>query len=132
MAAVAVLAALLTVIVAPAPAQAVSAPTTSPSAAVRYWTTDIEGITCESGYACATVPYGSGVYVFKFYYYGTYYLSNWYGWGWGINNQTGGAAMRILNSSGGQMQCIAPPPVQWTTDVYWTPVYRIQLTSSSC
>ncbi|MBN1170841.1 MAG: hypothetical protein JXA67_01590, partial [Micromonosporaceae bacterium] len=82
---VTVLATLPAILMAPAPAQAAAAPTTSPTPASRYFTTNIEAIGCASGYVCAVVPYGDGVYVFKFYTYGTYYLSNWYGTGFVTN-----------------------------------------------
>lgn len=125
----AVLAALTIIIVAPAPAHAAGPPTTSPSAAVRYFSTNFDDYSCASGYACVQIPYGNGWYVFKFYYYGTYYLSDWYGSGFPFNHQTDGAAMRLLNSSGGQIQCI--PPIT-APEVNFDAVYRIQLTSSAC
>src|SRR5688572_20604442 len=99
-----VLGAALT-IVAATPAHAAPAPTTSPAAASRVFQNN-EDFLCADGYVCATVPYGSGFYIFKFYNYGTYYLSNWFGVGIVFNNQTGAAAARLRNSSGSQLQCI--------------------------
>jgi hypothetical protein len=130
---VGVLTALLTAIVAPTPAQAASAPTTSPSAASRVFQSN-SAFTCESGYACAAVPYGSGWYIFKFYNYGTYYLSNWYGTGTAFNDQTGGAAMKLYNSSGTQVECIQgqTPEAHYDQNVDWTPIGNIRLTSSTC
>ena len=69
---------------------AAAEPTTSPAAARRYWISGAHYLTCETGYVCAAVPYGGGYYVFKFYYYGTYKLSYWYGTGYLANRQTGG------------------------------------------
>jgi hypothetical protein len=113
----------------------IQAPTTSPAAASRTFSTT-SGFTCESGYACALVPYANGWYTFKFYYYGTYYLSNWLGTGVAFNDQTGGAAMRLLDSSGGQLECIpgvgSDGIAQFDNDVDWGPIWRIQLTSSNC
>jgi hypothetical protein len=127
------LGALGTAVIAPAPAQAASAPTTSPAAASRVYHSTW-GFTCESGYACASVPYGSGWYVFKFYNYGTYSLSNWFGTDTAFNDQTGGAAMRLSNGSDVQVECIAgqTPEAHFDTDVNWTPIYKIRLTASTC
>lgn len=111
------------------------APTTSPAAVSRTFSTTW-GFTCESGYACALVPYGNGWYTFKFYYYGTYYMSNWSGIGVAYNDQTGGAAMRLLNSSGGQIECIrgvgADGIAHFDDAVDWGPIWRIRLTASNC
>jgi len=122
------------VIAAPSAANAASAPTTSPAAASRTFSTTW-GFTCETGYACASVPYGNGWYTFKFYNYGTYYLNNWFGTDTAMNNQTNAAAMRFLNGSGGQIQCIAGQiggVAHYDMDVDWNPIWRIQLTSSAC
>jgi hypothetical protein len=112
------------------PANAASAPTTSPVAASRTfqttWNPD-----CPSDYACAWVPYGNGRYLFKFYRYGTYYLSNWFGEeGYAANNQTGGAAMRLYDSRNVQVQCI--PGGFGEAFVDWNPVWSIRLTATPC
>ena len=92
------------------------------------------GFTCEPGLACASVPYGGGWYVFKFYAYGTYNLSNWYGTDTAFNDQTGGAAMRLYNGSNAQVECIRgqDPIAHFDMNVNWTPIYKIRLTSSAC
>jgi len=112
-----------------------AAPTTSPAAASRTFSTTW-GFTCESGYACALVPYSNGWYTFKFFNYGTYALSNWLGTGVGFNDQTGGAAMRLLNNGGGQIECIrgvgSDGLAHFDDNENWNPVFRIQLTPSGC
>lgn len=109
-------------------AVAAPAPTTSPAAERRYFVTSLN-ITCRSGRVCAVVPYSNGWYVFDFYYYGRYYLSWWYGNGFAINNQTGGAAARLLDQSGGQVICV---PAGSTGYGSWTPIWSIRLTESRC
>lgn len=112
------------------PAQAAPAPTTSPAAAVRYWKPLGGSWLCETNYACASVPYNGGEYIFKFYNYGSYYLSNWFGpYSPAINNQTGGAAMRLYNGSGVQVKCIPAPGLDYQS---WDPIWRIDLTSTPC
>ncbi|GAA5186061.1 hypothetical protein GCM10023322_31460 [Rugosimonospora acidiphila] len=147
---VGIVAALLTAVVVPTSAQAangsdtvreqspsavlLAAPTTTPSAASRVFQTNRD-YSCPVGDACAVVPYANGWYIFKFYNYGTYYLSNWSGTDQAFNNQTGGAAMRLQNNSGGQLQClhgIINLVGGYNPSVNWGPVYRIQLTSSLC
>ncbi len=108
---------------------AAAAPTTSP-AVQRDWIPNGSTYECDRGYACATVKYGAGYYVFRFYYYGTYALSNWYGDGYVLNNQTGGAAVRVLDVHGGQLLCESRSP--WSRYVVWDPAWYIRLTSSSC
>ncbi len=115
---------------AAAPALATPAPSTSPSVTHQF-VPDGGGFTCESGYACAGVPYSTGVYVFKFYYYGSYSLSYWFNTGFVINNQTGGAAFRIYNSSGGQVRCFPASPNP-QNGVDWDPIWSVRLTSSGC
>ncbi len=111
---------------------AAPAPNTSPAAAVRqYLPPGSPNVHCDVGYACASVPYGGngGYYWFKFYKYGTYTLSNWYGVGGADNTQGFGAAMRILGANGQQRACVAPP----VRDLFdWTPVYYIKLTAAPC
>jgi hypothetical protein len=129
----AVLAAALTAVAA-TPALAASAPTTSPAAASRVfqWNQDFN---CESGYACATVPYAGGYYIFKFYYYGTYSLSNWLNIGIAFNDQTNAAAMRLRDGNGTQVECIRGQidgVAHFDDWVDWNPIWRIQLTSSGC
>lgn len=104
-------------------------PTTSPAPEHRYFVTSLSGVTCPVGRACAVVPYGGGWYVFNFYRYGTYAMSWWYGWGWVMNNQTGGAAVRLGNSGGGEVRCL--PPNGWVS-IAWTPIWSIRLTASPC
>lgn len=104
-------------------------PTTSPVVQHTYLKQG-EHTTCPSGYACAAVPYSTGAYVFKFYEYGGYSLSYWGGTSEALNNQTGGAAMRLDNVNGTQVRCIAPPAHVYDAD--WDPIWRIRLTASSC
>jgi hypothetical protein len=107
---------------------AASPPTTSP--VVENWWYDSRGgfPQCPYHYACAHVPWYSGFYFFKFYYYGTYKLYNWYGWGWASNNQSGFAAMRLLDVNRHQVTCLVP--ALWS--VNWDPIWYIRLTSSPC
>ncbi|WP_112236490.1 hypothetical protein [Kribbella monticola] len=84
---------------------------------------------CYPGYACAVVPYGSGSYVFKFLHYDGYSLSQWNGFGYIMNNQTGSAAARWDNQVGGELGCVAPPLKRFFS---WDPVYRIRLTAAAC
>jgi hypothetical protein len=105
-------------------------PDTSPAAARRYWVRDTSSVTCQSGYVCALVSWNDGWMVFKFYSYGTYRLSWWYDYGLLRNAQTGGAAVRLLGSSGGQVACLGPSASWWS--INWTPVWYIRLTSSGC
>jgi hypothetical protein len=113
-----------------------SAPTTSPAAAIRYFTTTVDDperpwiLRCEAGYVCARVPYGSGWYIFKFYKYGTYTLYNWYGVGAAYNAQTGGAGANLLDRNGGLIFCLPSPPTD-TSHPDWDPVYYVQLRSTS-
>jgi hypothetical protein len=111
------------------PALVAAAPTTSPAAAQRFQVPAGWFEECPTGYVCATVPYGSGSYVFRFLHYATYTLYNWNGVGVVDNRQTGGAAARLLGSNGGQLIC-KTPPVRDT--VNWGPIYYIQLTASTC
>jgi hypothetical protein len=115
-------------------APAVSAPTTSPAARTRTFTTG-STLTCpptgqpDIGWGTAQVRYGSGFYNFGFFTYGTYYLSHFVGTGIAINCQYDQAGMRLLDNFGGEIRCL------YTGDsevVDWGPVYRIQLTTRSC
>ncbi len=125
---VGVLAALLAGTAA-TPAQATSPPTTSPAAYSRVYQSDYH-YTCESGFACVAVSYGNGFYIFKFYYYGTYYLSNWYNFGLIRNSQTDGAAMRFYDVNGSQVGCV--PPGGQDTYGLLDAIWSIRLTASSC
>jgi hypothetical protein len=109
---------------------AAAAPTTSPAARHRTWLPAGSTYTCESGFACATVRYGQGFYLFKFYAYGTYALQNWYGDGYVWNAQTGGASVRVLGSGGGQLLCEARSP--WVRYVDWNPAWYIRLSPGGC
>ena len=113
-----------------APASAATPPSTSPSVSHKYYSSGADIPACASGYACAIVAYGSGYYVFNFYTYGTYSLSNWIGQGGLTNAQTGGASVRVLNSSGTQIDCLPAEPI--TYEVNWSPAWKIRLTSSGC
>lgn len=111
-------------------ASAAPAPSTSPSVSHRYYS-DAGGIPpCATGYVCTIVAYGSGYYVFNFYDYGTYYLSNWLNWGGITNEQTGGAAARLYNANGHQTACL--PPEDITGEVNWDPIWKIKLTARGC
>jgi hypothetical protein len=127
----------LAVVTAPTPAQAtvtraaaaVVRPSTSP--VVENFAYDGFVPVCPTGYACALVIVDGDRewrHYFQFYNYGYYNLSNWLDWGYAINRQTGGAAMRLYSGST-QIQCI-PPGNQPL--VNWYPVTRIRLTSSPC
>ncbi|MBE3200184.1 MULTISPECIES: hypothetical protein [Parafrankia] len=112
--------------------QAAPAPSTSPVANQVLFVTSLNSAPagCPYNYGCAYVPYGGGWYVFKFYYYRTYYLSNWFGVGPVVNFQSAGAAMRLYNSAGAQITCI--PADSAPTTANWDPVWSIRLTSSPC
>jgi hypothetical protein len=120
----------LAVVAAATPAGAASPPSTSPTVSHTYYSSSSSIPACSSGYACTIVAYGSGYYVFNFYNYGTYSLSNWIGHGGLTNAQTGGAAVRTYNSSGNQISCY--PAAHITAEVDWTPAWSIKLTSSGC
>jgi len=113
-----------------APASAATAPSTSPSVSHTYYSNPANIPACKSGYGCAIVAYGSGYYVFNFYNYGTYSLSNWNGRGGLTNKQTGGAAVRVYNKSGTQIDCLSPANITYELD--WTPAWSIKLTASGC
>ncbi len=68
-------------------------------------------------------------YVFRFYYYQTYDLSNWNMSGWVVNSQTGTAKMRLLDQNGGLIVCLRPGS---QTSLHWGPVWKIQLTPNAC
>ncbi|GAB2684832.1 hypothetical protein [Kribbella swartbergensis] len=115
---------------APASTRAVAAaPSTSP-AVERVFVSGSQTTPCKPGYACAAVPYGNGAYIFKFIRYDGYSLSNWLGTGYFVNNQTGGAAARYDNVSGGQLGCVPAGYVRYNID--WNPVWRIRLTAAPC
>ncbi|MFI6299955.1 hypothetical protein ACIBEJ_50770 [Nonomuraea sp. NPDC050790] len=107
-----------------------AAPNTSPAAASRQFISGGGSVTCQSQYACASVPYGNGAYVFKFFRYGRYSLSDWLGRGIAANSQTGGAAMRLENRNQVQIGCI--PAGVSGIGVDWDPVWFINLTASPC
>lgn len=114
-------------------AQAVFAvPTTSPSgpstSVKRTFIESYENFVCAQGWACATVPYANGWYLFSFYQYRTYNLSNWSGVGGTFNNQHSNASMRLYNGSNVQVLCIpAGGP-----DVNWNPIWSIRLSATPC
>jgi hypothetical protein len=83
------------------------------------------------GWACAVVPYSNGAYVFKFFNYGGYSVSNWHGTGSVVNLQSGGAAFRIDRLDGSQIHCYAPRQAAYNL-VGWEPVWRVRLTASGC
>ncbi len=122
--------AALAVVLTGGSAHAAPAPSTSPSVSHPYYSDPAKIPACRSGYACAIVAYGSGYYVFNFYDYGTYSLSNWNGQGGLTNRQTGGAAFHIYNSGGGQIDCVSPAPI--TDEVNWSPAWSVKLTSTGC
>ncbi|TDW14019.1 hypothetical protein [Kribbella kalugense] len=111
------------------PRAAAAVPTTSPTVEYVY----VPGgaaTPCPSQYACVSVPYGAGYYVFKFIAYRTYTVSNWVGTGAFLNRQTGGAAARYDNAGGNQLGCVpADGQHHW---INLTPVYRVRLTSTPC
>ncbi|MFB4299212.1 hypothetical protein [Actinomadura sp. NTSP31] len=123
-------AAALALVAAAPPASAAAAPSTSPAVSHKYYSNAGNIPKCPSGRACAIVSYGSGYYVFDFYKYGTYNLSNWRGQGGLTNAQTGGAAVRLYNRGGAQIDCVPAAPI--TAEVDWTPAWKIRLTRSGC
>ncbi|GAA1598741.1 hypothetical protein GCM10009789_60900 [Kribbella sancticallisti] len=104
-------------------------PSTSP-AVERVFVSGSQTTPCNPGYACAAVPYGSGAYIFKFVRYDGYSVSNWTGYGYFLNNQTGGAAARYDNVSGGQLGCVSAGILR--TGINWDPVWRVRLTAAAC
>jgi len=128
---VGVLIALLTAVLAPASAQAAATPSTSPKV-IPHLTTEVNP-TCQDGYACAVIYVDDSAprmrYVFRFYYYQTYELSNWNMSGWAVNRQTGTAKMRLLDQYGGLIDCV--PPGHYASP-HWGPVWKIQLTPNAC
>jgi hypothetical protein len=105
-------------------------PTTSPPAESRIFVPVGGSFTCAPGRACAVVPFSNGAYVFKFFQYGRYGLSNWFGTGAVLNNQTGVAATRLDNNNGTQLLCV--PAGTGRNGVGWDPVWFIRLTPSAC
>ncbi|MCF6471935.1 hypothetical protein FAF44_26605 [Nonomuraea sp. MG754425] len=57
---------------------------------------------CPSGYVCIYPDQGSGGNPATYYRYGSYNLSNVFGNRLVVNNQTGGAGLRLCTSYGGQ------------------------------
>ncbi|CAM5611351.1 hypothetical protein GCM10010329_17890 [Streptomyces spiroverticillatus] len=76
-------------------------------------------LTCRYGYLCMEVR-GT---VFNYYKCQTWTVSNWYGTGPWINNQTPGTVARFYGKSGNQL---------WTSTAYsdgtadWAPVYSLR------
>ncbi|MFJ4874057.1 hypothetical protein ACIP93_02375 [Streptomyces sp. NPDC088745] len=76
-------------------------------------------LTCRYGYLCMEVR-GT---VFNYYKCQTWTVSNWYGTGPWINNQTSGTVARFYGKSGNQL---------WTSTAYssgtadWAPVYSLR------
>lgn len=111
------------------PRAAAAVPTTSP-AVEHVYVPGGAATPCPSQYACVSVPYGTGWYVFKFIAYRTYTVSNWVGTGPFLNRQTGGAAARYDNANGSQLGCVpADGQHHW---INLTPVYRVRLTATPC
>lgn len=127
----------LLIAVVPGPAQAepcpnstcVYPPETSPHVTHSWSKTAPYWGDCPTGYACAIVPYNGGYTFFKFYYYGTYSLSNWYGRGSVYNHQTDGASMRLYDRNGAQLACIK---AEWPWSGNWDPVWSVRLTALPC
>ncbi|WP_454855244.1 hypothetical protein [Promicromonospora soli] len=114
---------------APASAASLEAPPgTSPGTDVRYWTSS-HSYVCDPGQVCFAVPYNGGYYIFKEASAGTYGLSNWFGSGSWLDNQTGGWSSSIHNANGSQRQCLqrAFDPV-----VDWEPVWSFRIRTSGC
>ncbi|MFI0453581.1 hypothetical protein [Actinomadura sp. 6N118] len=103
-------------------------PTTSPTVP-RQFIPDFDTFPCAHGNACASAIYGNGAYLFTFFRYASYGLSNWFGTGSAFNNQSGGAAMRLEDNNHRQLNCI---PAGKSRYVDWTPVWFIRLTASPC
>lgn len=86
---------------------------------------------CASGLVCAWVKLPSGKYeVFKFYTYGTYYLSYFKGFGAIVNKQTGGASVKTYKQDGsvafyihGDDHGVEPP----SSSQQWDPVWKLSL-----
>lgn len=114
----------------PAASRSIAAvPGTSP-AVERVFVSGSQTTPCHPGYACAAVPYGNGAYIFKFIRYDGYSVSNWFGTGYFVNNQTDNAGARWDNVSGGQLGCVPAGYVRYNID--WNPVWRVRLTAAAC
>ncbi|WP_129787221.1 hypothetical protein [Promicromonospora panici] len=114
---------------APASAASLAAPPdTSPATDGRYWTSE-HAYLCDVGQVCFAVPYNGGYYIFKEASAGTYGMSNWFGTGSWIDNQTGSWSSSIHNADGSRRQCL-----QRAVDpsVYWTPVWSFQIRTFGC
>lgn len=111
-------------------AQAAPPPTTSPPAGSRTFIPNGGGFDCAPEWVCAGVPYGGGIYLFKFRAYARYGLSNWFGTGFVINNQTGRAAARLEDNNLAQRACIPSPAV--ANGIGWDPIWYIRLTAAPC
>ena len=80
---------------------------------------------CASGRFCTYQQQGNGLYkVFQFYRCGDYQLSNWFDARMAKNNQTGGVTVRLLGSSGGQVDTVTAGQHK---AVSWDPVWTIRL-----
>jgi hypothetical protein len=114
-----------------APAAAAASPPSTSPAVEHPFVPPGGSFTCLSGFACAGVPYSNGTYVFKFIHYDGYSVSFWHGSGFVINNQTGGAAIRIDDVNGHQVRCFSPNPNP-VNGVNWEPIWRVRLTAGGC
>ncbi|GAA2123350.1 hypothetical protein GCM10009727_09920 [Actinomadura napierensis] len=120
----------MTTTVAAAPPAAPSAPATSPSVTHKHYGNAGDIPKCRPGYVCATVAYGGKYHVFDFYRYGTYGLSNWHGRGGLANEQAGGAAARLYDRSGAEIECVAAGTAAAGVD--WDRAGKIKLTTVRC
>ncbi|SNT36134.1 hypothetical protein SAMN05421812_10515 [Asanoa hainanensis] len=129
---VGVLIALLTAVLTPTAALAAPTPSTSPRVIPELTNQIVPQ--CPTGYACAVVYRdGPGIgfrYVFRFYHYGTYNLSNWITGGQAFNMQMDDASMRLLGQNGAEIECIPPNDPDPALD--WNPVWKIQLSPTPC
>jgi len=129
---VGVLVALLTAVLTPTAAQAAATPSTSPRVIPELTNQIVPA--CNPGYACAVVnrdgPNSGFRYVFRFYYYQTYNLSNFVNVGMAINRQYGDASMRLLGQNGNLIECI--PGNDQDPAVDWNPVWKIQVSPTPC
>ncbi|QKG21622.1 hypothetical protein [Actinomadura verrucosospora] len=129
-AALGVAVAALAVVATAAPASAAAAPSTSPSVSHKYYGNPANIPPCRSGHACAIVAYGRGYYVFDFYKYGGYSLRHWRGRGGLTNVQTRGAAVRVYDARGRQIDCLRAARITYEVD--WNPAWKIRLTANGC
>lgn len=80
---------------------------------------------CPSGRFCTLQREDDGQFrAYQFYECDDYRLSNWDEWRWAYNHQTGGVTVRLLGSSGQQVNTVTAGQ---SKTVDWDPVWTIRL-----